>query len=189
MNRILPILLLSISSFFSIAVLADDVIIPYGKNNAIGPQWKYKGGGTNLDAIAWKALAYGEPGWLTVNKSAFGYGAGTPLMNTVLPSNTSAGGAGTIGTRYPTIYFRNTVYVANPAIYTNFQINAKFDDAIVVFVNGVEAYRNNIAAGQLYATLATASIAGNGGTVSTAIISSALFVTGNNIIADRKSVV
>ena len=183
MKRILPILLLAISSFLSIVSLADDVIIPYGKNNAIGPQWKYKGGGTNLDAIAWKALAYGEPGWLTTKKSAFSYGAGTPLMNTVLPQDASAGGCGVTGARYTTIYFRNTVFIADPTIYANnFQLNLKVDDGAVVWVNGVEAYRSNIPAGApLYATLASAS--GNPATVLTTTINKSMFVAGNNIIA------
>jgi hypothetical protein len=183
MKRFLPNLLFTIFLFISFCAKADDVIIPYGKNNAIGPKWKYKGGGTNLDAIGWKAIGYGEPGWLTANKSAFGYGPGIPLNNTTIPADASAGGGGVVGARYPTLYFRNTVFIVNPNIYSNFQINAKFDDAIVVWVNGVEAYRNNITANPLYASLATASIAGNGGTVSTGTISSSLFVAGNNIIA------
>lgn len=182
MNRFLPILLFTIPLFFSISTKADDVIIPYGKNNAIGSQWNYKGGGTNLDVVTWKALAYAEPGWLS-SKAAFGYGAGIPLKNTTVPGDASAGGGGVTGARYPTMYFRKTVYIVDPTIYTNFKINAKFDDAIVVWVNGVEAYRNNIIINPAYATLASASIAGNGGTVSTATISSSLFVAGNNIIA------
>ena len=65
---------------FQHTVFADDVLIPFGQNTGGAPLWKYKGGGTNLNAIAWKDLAYGEPGWLS-SASAFGFG-GSPVGNT-----------------------------------------------------------------------------------------------------------
>lgn len=157
-------------------------IFPFGQNLAGAPAWRYKGGGTNLDAVAWKAIGYAEPGWLTGN-SALGFGANPPVRNTAIPENTSAGGGGTAGARYPTLYFRKVVNIADPTIYAGFRIESKFDDGIVVWINGVEAYRNNIAANPLYATLAPTAIANNGADIYTTIVSSSLFNAGNNIIA------
>ena len=157
-------------------------IFPFGENLAGAPAWRYKGGGTNLDAIAWKDLAYGEPGWLTGN-AALGFGASPPVRNTAIPENNTAGGGGPAGARYPTLYFRKVVNIADPGIYAGFRIRSKFDDAIVIWINGTEAYRNNITANPAYATLATTAIANNGGDIYTTVVSSSLFVPGNNIIA------
>ncbi|MBL0145750.1 MAG: metallophosphoesterase [Chitinophagaceae bacterium] len=85
--------------------------------------------------------------------------------------------------RYPTLYFRKTVNIVNPAAYLNFQVRANFDDAIVVWVNGQEAFRNNISANPAYATLSSTSIAGDGATIFTGNVPTSLFNSGNNIIA------
>ncbi|HNU89698.1 MAG TPA: metallophosphoesterase family protein, partial [Ferruginibacter sp.] len=182
MRSLYSFLLVLLFLSFSRQATADDVLIAFGQNLAGAPAWKYKGGGTNLNAVAWKNLAYAEPGWLTGN-SALGFGANPPVRNTAIPENNTAGGGGPAGARYPTLYFRKTINIANPAIYAGFRIRAKFDDGIVIWVNGVEAFRNNIAANPAYATLATAAIANNGADIYTAIISSAMFNSGNNIIA------
>ncbi len=160
---------------------ADDILIPFGQNAPGAPSWKYKGGGTNLNAVSWKSLAYAETGWLT-GTSAFGFGSG-PTRNTTIPEDNSAGGGGPVGARYPTMYFRKVINIPSVAVYTSFQIKAQFDDAIVIWVNGVEAYRNNIGASPAYATLATAAISNNGNDIYTASINSSMFVNGNNIIA------
>lgn len=181
MIRNLHVLLLSLCVFFSIDVRADDILIPFGQNLGGAPAWKYKGGGTNLDAVAWKTLAYAEPSWVTGN-SALGFGGG-PVRNTSIPEDASAGGGGVSGSRYPTLYFRKIINIPSPGTYTGFQLRTQFDDAIVVWINGVEAYRNNIGANPTYATWASSAIANNGNDIYTTSLSSSLFVTGDNIIA------
>jgi uncharacterized repeat protein (TIGR01451 family) len=163
-------------------VKANDTLIKFGQNLPTAPVWKYIGGGTNLDAEVWKGIAYGEPGWLTAN-SALGFGGSPPARNTAIPEDASAGGGGISTARYPTLYFRKQINIANPAAYINFEIKTKFDDGIVVWINGVEAFRDNIAAAPAYATLATTAIGGSGSTVYSSVISSGLFVPGNNVIA------
>lgn len=182
MRSLYSFLIILLFLSFSCQAFADDVLIAFGQNLAGAPAWRYKGGGTNLNAIAWKDLAYGEPGWVTGN-SALGFGTNPPVRNTAIPENNTAGGGGPAGARYPTMYFRKVINIADPAIYAGFRIRAKFDDGIVIWVNGVEAFRNNIAANPAYATLATTAIANNGADIYTAIISSAMFNSGNNIIA------
>jgi hypothetical protein len=120
---------------------------------------------TNLDAVpAWKTLAYAEPGWLTLRPQAFGFGANPPVRNTAIPEDATAGG-GVPAARYPTLYFRKVVNVTAPQLtsYIDFILQSKFDDGIVVWVNGTEAYRNNMPTGVIdYATLASVAIANNG---------------------------
>lgn len=182
MKRFLLILLFASFLFFSVDSKADDILISFGQNLAGAPAWKYKGGGTNLDLVAWKDLAYGEPGWLTGN-SALGFGSNPPVRNTAIPENTTAGGGGVAGARYRTLYFRKLLNIADPNIYSGFKISAKFDDGIVIWVNGAEAFRNNINANPVYADLAPAAIAGNGSVVYNTTVNASMFNAGDNIIA------
>lgn len=162
---------------------ANDTLVKFGQNLVTAPGWSYIGGGTNLDAAAWKTLGYPETGWLTNQQTAMGFGTNPPVRNTAIPENTTAGGGGAAGTRYPTLYFRKIVNIPNPSAYINFQIRSMFDDGLVIWVNGTEAYRNNVPAAQTYATWAPTAITGNGSVVYNATVNTSMFVAGNNIIA------
>ncbi len=186
MKKVLTFFNIVLLVFVTTNIKANDTLVHFGQNLIAAPQWSYVGGGTNLDAVpTWKTLAYTEPGWLTAQPQAFGYGVNPPARNTAIPEDASIGGAGVAAARYPTLYFRKVINItpANLATYLNFSVDAKFDDGIVIWVNGVEAFRNNITANPLYATLATVAIAGNGADIISGTISTALFVPGNNIIA------
>jgi 3',5'-cyclic AMP phosphodiesterase CpdA len=169
----------------SINCTANDTLIKFGQNLAAGPQWSYRGGGLNLHASAWKTAGYNETtdGWLTARPSALRFGTTSPASNTTIPGDNTAGGAGPTGARYPTLYFRKSINVADPNAYTSFQIRAKFDDAIVVWVNGQEAFRNNISANPGYATPSTTSMSGDGSVIYSGTVSTSLFNAGANIIA------
>ncbi len=181
----LPYLLLTVLLFVfnCLTAKADDIIIPYGENITIpaAPVWKYRGGGTNLHATTWRLNTYNDAAWVS-GGSAFGFG-GSPSRNTEILQDASTGGGGVAGARYPTIYFRKVINIAGLAGYASFKINAKFDDAIVVWVNGVEAFRNNISANPGYATWATGAMSGNGGTEVTGTINKSLFTGVNDVIA------
>jgi predicted MPP superfamily phosphohydrolase len=176
---------------FTNTAIADDVLIPFGQNS--GPvaasSWKYLGGGTSLDASSpsWKSATFSDAGWINGYSALGFFGAGTiPPRSTLIPLNGTAGSGGTApGAPYPTMYFRKTINIANPAAYAAFKISTQFDDAIIIWVNGVEAYRNNIAVDPTYITLSDGSNTGynNGATVYNATVSSGLFTAGNNIIA------
>jgi len=181
MKRSLSFLFTILCLLTSVSIKADDILIPFGQNLSSPPTWKYKGGGTNLNAVAWKTLAYAEPGWVS-GGSAFGFG-GSPVRNTNIPENASAGGGGVSGSRYPTLYFRKTINIPSLAAYSNFQLRTQFDDAIVVWINGVEAFRNNIGANPSYATWASGAISNNGNDIYTQSVNNSLFVVGDNIIA------
>ena len=182
MKKYLPFILFSFLVLITLHGKADDIWIPFGQNLVNPPLWKYKGGGTNLDAVAWKTLAYAEPGWVS-GGSALGFGSSPPVRNTAIPENNSAGGGGASGARYPTLYFRKVINIPDLSVYANFQLRTKFDDGIVIWINGVQAYINNIAASPTYSTLATTAIANNGADIYSSSLSNSLFVTGDNIIA------
>ena len=113
----------------------------------------------------------------------FGYGGDGEI--TCVPS----GGGGTLclptGNKWVTTYFRKTVTIPNTALYTSFKINLIRDDGPVVYINGVEAFRDNMPAGPVaHGTFATAAISGvNETTPITYIVPASAFVNGVNTIA------
>jgi acid phosphatase type 7 len=172
-------------SNYNIAVsntAGQDTFIRYGRNSATASQWRYIGGGTSLDGTNWKMPDFAETNWLT-RLSAFGFGGSIPAANTYIPEDNTAGGAGVAGARYPTLYFRKTINVSNPIQYEKFKISTRFDDAVVIWINGQEAFRNNIGANPSYNTLAASAIANNGADIYTGFVNPSLFVPGYNTIA------
>ncbi len=184
MKTIFTALAFSIAFLFSVEGHANDTLFKLAQPLATAHNWSYKGGGTNLDASpTWKSsLTFLETGWLTNRPAPFRFGTTPPVSNTTIPGDNTAGGAGPAGGRYPTLYFRKVVNIVNPSAYINFKIRAKFDDAVVIWVNGQEAFRNNIAANPPYNTF-VATMAGDGATIFTGTVATSLFNAGNNIIA------
>lgn len=87
--------------------------------------------------------------------------------------------------KYVTTYFRKTFNVANPAQYFSFDLQAVRDDGIIVYINGIEVWRNNMPNGTItYATFASSAIAlGNESSWNQITISSSYLVAGANVIA------
>lgn len=164
-------LILSVFFYFQlISVMANQVLIPWFS------KWKYKDDGSN-QGTAWRSASFDDSGW----SSAFGQlGYGDNDESSIVnfgpdPNN-----------KYVTTYFRKTVVIGNTSSFTNFTMNVRRDDGIVVFVNGAEVYRNNMPASPAiisYSTLASASASDDGNTALSASIASAAFVNGNNVIA------
>ncbi len=181
-NQFLAVLLFLFSSH---SLQANIIFFDFGSNSAGATPWSYIGGGTNLDGLpAWKnSAAYIEAGWLTNRPSAFGFGSNPPVRNTVIPQDATAGGGGAAGARFSTLYFRKKINITNLNTFFNFRMQAKFDDAILVWVNGTLAYSNNITTPAAFATLASTPIANNGADIFTANLSPTLFLEGENLIA------
>ncbi len=147
-------------------------IIPFGSS------WKYWANTQANYQANWQTVAYNDAAWPSGN-AELGYGDGDEA--TCIPS----GGGGTLciptGNKWLTAYFRKTVNIANPTLYTNFTINVERDDGCVVYVNGVEIGRSNMNAGAVtWATLAPSAIEDG---LASFIIPSTAFVAGNNVIA------
>ena len=69
-----------------------------------------------------------------------------------------------------------------PQRFASIAGSVKRDDGIAIYVNGTEVYRNNLAAGATYTTLATLA-SDDGATSQTFSFSPSVFINGNNVIA------
>ncbi len=163
MNQICSILILLISA----SSLAQVTFI------SSGDSWKYNTG-TNL-GTAWKDVAYNDSAWLQ-GPSQLGYGDGDEA--TAIPSGSS-------GNFYPTYYFRHSLSISNPSTFQSFILNIKRDDGIVVYINGIEIFRDNMPAGAIsYSDWAVTSMGGSDETTwLQAVLSPAAFVNGANVVA------
>ncbi|CAN5754811.1 hypothetical protein BH11BAC4_BH11BAC4_13990 [soil metagenome] len=132
----------------------------------------------SLGAPGWKYLADGSnqgTAWRTLNNPIAPWTAGTASLGYNASQTTS------IPTGAITSYFLKTVTVADPNLYSRFDFVYGYDDAIVIYVNGVEVNRTNLPAGTIaYNTVASANGSSTNATFS---IPANYFVAGNNIIA------
>ncbi|RZK47119.1 MAG: hypothetical protein EOO94_01345, partial [Pedobacter sp.] len=134
-----------------------------------GSTWKYLD--NNTRPANWQTSGFNDAGWAS-GAGQLGYGDGDEA--TVISYGPSA------TTKYITSYFRKTVNIANPGLYTSFTINVNYDDGFVLYINGAEINRTNMAAGVVaHSTLAQAAVESM---VSITVPTSA-FVAGNNYIA------
>ena len=125
--------------------------------------WKYLANGSD-QGTAW--LNLNNPDTWTSGTASFGYGH-TQL--TTIPG-------GNI-----TTYFLKTVTIADPALYSGFDIACSYDDGIVIYVNGEEVVRSNMPAGPILYN--TRALLPNYTTAETFSIPSAYFTPGANIVA------
>jgi acid phosphatase type 7 len=166
------LLLLTSSQLF-----ANDTLVNFAAStSAPGSVWKYLDDGSN-QGTAWQAPGFSDAGWAS-GASELGYGDGDE--NTVL--NAGCTPVASCGTKFITTYFRKQISIANPLAYTNFKLSVKRDDGIIVYVNGVQVFIDNLTAGAAYD--ATATGAGDDGeAVLTAILPPSTFSAGTNTIA------
>lgn len=160
---------------------ADDIIFSMGKNPVGVPACKYKIGDRRFDGTQWKSFSFSET-MLLFGNAVIVSGNNIPT-NASLPTDNPAGRACINGLKHPTQYFRKTISLADPSAYNFFILNMQFDNAFVIWVNGVEAFRNNESANPSIITLAKSSICRNRARVFSIKIPTSMFVTGNNIIA------
>jgi len=102
-----------------------------------GSQWSYLDNGTSLDAVNWKVTAYDNATWAT-GTAPFGYGDPTTTVISYGPDSAN---------KYITSYFVKDVYVDLGEMEDMVEFGIRRDDGAVVYINGVEAFRENMAAG------------------------------------------
>jgi hypothetical protein len=159
-----------------VTITVNAATVPVTSYNAIdyGTGWKYLDNGSD-QGTAWRNVGFADGSWASGN-AQLGYGDGDEATVISYGPNSSA--------KYTTSYFRKVISINSPASYTNFSLGIKRDDGVVIYVNGAEAYRNNMPTGTITsATLASAAAADDGATIQTATIASSFFVNGNNTIA------
>ena len=150
------------------ASMAQTVIFDYGSS------WKFLDNGSNLSTTAWASPVFDDATWASGN-GQLGYGDGDEA--TVVSYGADA------NNKYITTYFRKAIAISTPASFSSFTANIKRDDGIIVYINGTEAYRNNIAAGAVSNTTLASLASDDGATAQTFTIAPSFFVSGNNTIA------
>ena len=116
-----------------------------------GSVWKYLDNGSD-QGTAWFAAAFDDSTWAS-GPAELGYGD-SPVTTVSYGSDAN--------NKYITTYFRKTFDVANPSVYGNLQLRLKRDDGAVVYLNGAEVYRVNMAptGTPAYNTLAATLVSG-----------------------------
>jgi hypothetical protein len=108
--------------------------------------WKYFSTGTE-PASLWQLPAFDDSAWIN-GTGVLGYGneAG---QDTTIPYG------GNATAKWTSYYFRKTFNVANKALFTSLRLHTLRDDGVVVYLNGVEIFRDNMPTGTpTYATFA-----------------------------------
>ncbi|CAA9324265.1 MAG: hypothetical protein AVDCRST_MAG56-7064 [uncultured Cytophagales bacterium] len=166
MRKILPAL------FFLLLCLAtpsfaDEILVPAGST------WKYLDNGSN-QGTAWTGTAFNDGTWASgAAQLGFGDGDEATVVN---------GGPST--SRFVTTYFRRSLGITNASSFTGYALQVKRDDGVVVYVNGVEVYRNNMPSGAIaFNTYASTAVSDDGATFQAVNLGAGAFVTGNNVIA------
>ncbi len=140
-----------------------------------GSNWKYLVDGSN-QGIAWSSSTFNDAVWASGN-AELGYGDGDEATVVSYGSSSS--------NKHITTYFRKTINVVNPSQYFSLDLQAVRDDGIVVYINGVEVWRDNMPGGSIiHTTTANSTISFGGESAWNQItISPTYLVNGNNVIA------
>ncbi|MEA2736192.1 MAG: hypothetical protein QOE14_2643 [Humisphaera sp.] len=140
-----------------------------------GATWKYLDSGVDQGA-AWRDIAFTDTTWLG-GRGQFGYGDGDE--NTVVSFGPNA------SDKYITTYFRKSFTVADPSRVFQLDLSMLRDDGAVVYLNGVEVWRDNMPGGAVsFGTLAASEIVGVAETTWLGLsIDPALLVAGANVLA------
>ena len=101
-----------------------------------GADWKYLADGSN-QGTAWQAPGFNDAAWPS-GPSPLGYGDGDEAT-VVGFIDTDPAAAG--DQRNATTYFRRVVNIPDPTVFADFTLTTVYDDAIVVYVNGVDHHR------------------------------------------------
>jgi type 1 glutamine amidotransferase len=158
--------------------LLPRAIVPRGRPVELiqpGSTWRYLDDGS-APGVEWRANNFLDALW-PLGRAQLGYGDGDEA--TVIRADR------TNGTRIITTYFRKTFFATNIAAVTNLELRVLRDDGAIVYLNGVEVFRNNMPVGTVDSST-TAITAINGADemrwISTNINRSVL-VEGTNVFA------
>jgi hypothetical protein len=115
---------------------AETVLVPAGS------VWKYLDDGSN-QGTAWREPSFDDGAWGS-GPAELGYGDGDEA--TVVGYGTDP------SYKYVTTYFRHAFSAVDPSLFNFLRIRLLRDDAALVFLNGTEIARANLAAGTVYYT-------------------------------------
>lgn len=134
-----------------------------------GDTWKYFEAGTDPGA-RWTQMDHDDNAW-GAGATQIGYGEADQIT-TVRGGNA-------------TTYFRRKIQISDPGLYGSYAAGIIRDDGAIVYVNGVEVWRNQMPAGTVnFTTEASISATGsNESDFQTFTIPANLFIPGDNIFA------
>ena len=127
--------------------------------------------GTNFNDGAWSSCA-----------ARLGFGSDQAPLGTTIRRFVT----GTSGPQVTNFYFRRSIVVTNPAAFTTIQFRYQRDDGCILYLNGNEAFRNNMPAGAVTANTfasGTVSSAPTALTFHTNNVATTNFLAGTNLIA------
>jgi hypothetical protein len=149
-------------------VLAQSTLVPSGST------WKYLDNGSD-QGTAWRTNSFNDGSWAS-GPAPLGYGHGDEA--TVVNYGPQS------DNKYTTTYFRKTISIADASVFSNYTLRVRRDDGIVVYINGVEKYRNNMPSGTIaYNTWAAETCSDDGYSWFSATLAAGSLVTGTNVIA------
>ncbi|MDG2400207.1 MAG: hypothetical protein P8M04_06515, partial [Akkermansiaceae bacterium] len=143
-----------------------------------GSVWKHNATDGDL-GTEWRLLSYDDSEWES-GPAPLGYG-GISSGGVTVKIETEVN---SLRPRQSTSYFRKTFEIDDPSAYLSLSANLLVDGGIVIFVNGVEAYRgSNLPAQTDYSTLPTSDTDdGNEADYRAYPIDPALLASGTNIV-------
>ena len=113
--------------------------------------WRYLEPGTNPPPT-WKTNTFVDVSW-PEGRGRLGYGLDGELTSIQFGTNAAA--------KPITCYFRHAFHVADPALFGPLRLNFQRDDGVVIYLNGGEVLRTNMATNAITATnLALSAISG-----------------------------
>lgn len=137
-----------------------------------GHEWKFLDDGSDQGST-WRAIGFADVGWAS-GPSQLGYGSDGEA--------TLVDFGGDTNNKYATTYYRTTVDIPDPSVFLNFLLRVKYDDGAAVYINGVEQFRQNLAAAAGFDDFASGTTADEDSWKDATLPTSAL-VAGINTIA------
>lgn len=158
----------------------------YGESPSQGPEttmylqsgdvWKYLADGSD-QGTSWREIDFDDSSWPS-GPSQLGYGDGDEATNVgYIDADPNTTGI----QKNPTTYFRSTINIEDPTIFENFTLNYLFDDGIVIYVNGEEVARVNLASNPSFDDYTSGSDGDNA--TRSLTLASSVFRAGINTIA------
>lgn len=157
--------------------------------------WRYLGGGVAQSAsnVVIGHGSYNTSDWKHPNFADGAWGTGPAMLGGDSANDISGETLQTIvdigpgGARYPTVYFRKPFSASNAGDYTTLTIGVKRDDGAVLYLNGREIGRTNMAAGTItYSTFTPAPMSGSAESAVNTIVytlNPGDLVNGTNVLA------
>ncbi len=145
---------------------------------ATGSVWRYHDKGVDLGS-SWSASAFNDSSWSN-GPAWFGYGD----ANGLVPRTTNSYGSDA-NNKYPTYYYRRGFNVTDPFALSSLNLRLQRDDGAVVYLNGSEVRRDNMAAGAVgYSTYANLGVGGaDEATLFASTVAPGYLVYGSNVVA------